>query len=90
MKLSEAVLCLDCDSIYSAARTPVPAPVERREPCPYCGGGAGWPLQQWLQPLAVLESIHSSIEQARKDIHLEKQKMEGRYRNGARRTPGSI
>jgi len=46
-----------------------------------------------MQPSGLLqsiESIHSSIEQAREEIQLKKKKMEERYRNGTRRTSGSI
>ena len=40
--------------------------------------------------LQSIESIYSSIEQAHEEIQLKKKKMEERYKNGTRRTSGSI
>jgi hypothetical protein len=45
MKLSEAILCLDCESIYDGTG---PSPEYRRNACPHCGSKAGWRLSLWI------------------------------------------
>ena len=54
MKLSDAVLCLDCDSVYAVKQmlySPRAESFQQRNPCPHCGSRSGWPLKNWVQPV---------------------------------------
>lgn len=51
MKVSNALVCLDCDEIYSD-----------RKACPKCGNRKQIPLRKWFSPMRVLERKRPALE----------------------------
>ena len=50
IKLTEAILCLNCDAIYGGAENGA-AGSGQAGACPACGSLCGWPLSQWIRPI---------------------------------------
>lgn len=56
MKLSQSMVCMDCNEVFEVARL---------GRCPHCGSGSIWPIDKWLSPPATrLISFPAPREQA--------------------------
>jgi len=78
MKLKNAMLCLDCDSIYDGGRNPEDGKAARE--CPHCGSRARWPLAMWIKPLQVLEANFRELAMMRRqESFMRRQAREYRY-----------
>jgi hypothetical protein len=58
MKLSRAVLCLDCEEVYAAF-----AENEGEQPCPSCTGCHWISLTQWVPAAREISTSHPHNEQ---------------------------
>jgi hypothetical protein len=50
IKLTEAILCLNCDVIYGGEESDA-AGSGQHPVCPTCGSKCGWPISRWVRPV---------------------------------------
>lgn len=49
IKLTEAMICLDCDVIYAEGE--IASYKLGYNKCPACGSEHGWPISKWIRPI---------------------------------------
>lgn len=57
IKLTEAMMCLNCDAIYAESES---AGSGRPAGCPVCGSKCAWPLSRWIRPVYLTPGATSS------------------------------